>query len=222
MVTPMSKLTACSAELGLLLCQLLLGISPDGEKRSPMMTAWAPDLVTSAGHLEAQSSDIYAVADQAAQLLSVVVVRILSKPVTRDVKLWEFVHVLLVFMRALKSRPQMKERFSYAFHPELMAPLLNVLLRQLQIQGGDDWKKLFQPEFPAMYSLLNKEEKSGVYGSRSCNAKQPNGETRRPRKGKRPRALRLKEPRLKLRSTTLKTTSTWRRLPTRLWLIPAS
>lgn len=140
------------------------------------MTAWVPDLVKLADRAAferstARGENVFEVVDKAAQLVSAVVTRILTRPVTHDVKLWEFIHVLLVFMRALKTRPRLKERFGYAFHPELMAPLLNKLLRQFEIQGGSDWKVLFRPEFPTMYTYLNKKDKpKGKYSTRASEA----------------------------------------------------
>ncbi len=127
-----------------------------------MTAAWAAGLTDSAG-FEA-GEDGFAVADRGAQLLSVVVTRILSRPVMDDVRLYEFLHVLLVFMLGLRTRPALKARFGYAFHPELMVPILNVILRRLEERGGPDWGALFRPEFPAKYVPLNEEEKPGVYG----------------------------------------------------------
>ncbi|KAK1973697.1 hypothetical protein LZ30DRAFT_464665 [Colletotrichum cereale] len=129
-----------SPELGLVLCQLLL-LDKD-----------------------------FAVVDRAAQLLSVVNLRILARPVTHDLKLWEYLHVLLVFMRSLNTRPDLKERFGYAFHPELMAPLLNLLLRRIKDRGGDAWKALFRPEFPMLWVPLNTKAKPEKYNMNTMDA----------------------------------------------------
>ncbi|KAF4471712.1 Telomerase-binding EST1A [Fusarium albosuccineum] len=162
------------AELGLLLCQLLLGIPPDGKRRSPMMAMWAPDFVEStdrADFARTTASDAFPIAKRAAKLMSAVVSRILGgQPDTTDLKLWRFIHVLLVFMRALVTRPILKELFGHIFHPELIAPLLNVALRQLEIQGGDDFRRVLEPGFPVMYSRLNKRQKPDNSSPRTSDA----------------------------------------------------
>lgn len=135
-----SVLICCSPELGLLLCQLLF-----------------------------LNKDL-AVADRAAQLLSVVNNRILATPVTNDLKLWQYLNVLLVVMRSLNTRPNLIKRFGFAFHPELIAPLLNVLLRRLEDRGGDAWEALFQPEFPILWVPLNTRNKPGKYGMTTTDA----------------------------------------------------
>ena len=109
-------------------------------------------------------------ADRAAQLLSVVNLRILARPVTLDLKLWEYLHVLLVFMRSLHTRPDLKKRYGYAFHPQLMAPLLNLLLHRLKDRGGDAWEALFRPEFPMIWVPLNTKDKPGKYGMSTMDA----------------------------------------------------
>ena len=126
-------LTCCSAELAVMLCQLLV------------------------------LNEDLTVADKAAQLLSVVNLRILAKPVTHDVKLWEYLHVLLVFVRSRTTRPDQMKRFGYAFHLELMVPLLNLLLRRLKDRGGDAWEALFRPEFPTLWVSLNAKDKPEKY-----------------------------------------------------------
>ncbi|KAH6973863.1 hypothetical protein BKA56DRAFT_676504 [Ilyonectria sp. MPI-CAGE-AT-0026] len=123
-----------SPELGLVLCQLLLLV------------------------------DNSAVVDRATQLLSAVNIRFLTRPVTQDLKLWEYLHVLLVFMRCLNSRPELKERCGYAFHVELMAPLLDLLVRRLEDRGGEAWEMLFRNEFPMQSVPLNARHKPGKYG----------------------------------------------------------
>lgn len=133
-------LTCCSPELGLILCQLLF-IHKD-----------------------------LAITDRAARLLSAVNLRILIRPVTHDLKLWQYLHVLLVVMRSLNTRTDLMERFGYAFHPELMAPLLNILLRRLMNRGGEAWKALFRPEFPVLWVPLNPKSKPEKYGMTTADA----------------------------------------------------
>ncbi|KAL6410148.1 hypothetical protein AUP68_06560 [Ilyonectria robusta] len=129
-----------SPEIGLVLCQLLL------------------------------LDDNSAVVDRAIQLLSAVNIRLLTRPVTQDLKLWEYLHVLLVFMRCLNSRLDLKKRCGYAFHVELMAPLLNLLVRRLKDRGGEAWEMLFRQEFPMQSVPLNTRNKPGKYGMTGMDA----------------------------------------------------
>lgn len=101
--------------------------------------------------------------DRAIQLLSAVNIRFLTRPVTHDLKLWEYLHVLLVFMRGLNSRPELMERCGHAFHVELMAPLLDLLVRRLEDRGGEDWEMLFCNELPMPLVPLNARNKAGKY-----------------------------------------------------------
>lgn len=110
--------------------------------------------------------DVNPVADQAARLLSAAVTNVLSKPDTTNLKLWEFLHVLLVFMRATQHRSRWRQRYEYAFHSELMAPLLNLLLRQAQTIGGDYWDQIFQHDFLVMSLSLDKCQKPDIHGNR--------------------------------------------------------
>ncbi|KAH6658628.1 hypothetical protein BKA67DRAFT_533758 [Truncatella angustata] len=157
-----------SPELALMLCQLLFLDPYYGDEQCLVTTAWAQDLAESRWSADIavhnQGDGDFTVVDRAASLLGVVVTSVLTQPDTQDLKFWEFVHVLLIFMRALQARPKLKARCGYAFHPELLAPLLNVLLRHFEKKGGSDWKSIFQPEFPVMFSTLNKQDQPGDYG----------------------------------------------------------
>lgn len=133
-------LTCCSPELGLILCQLLF------------------------------LDKNLAIADRAAQLLSAVNLHILIRPATQNLKLWQYLHVLLVVMRSLNTRADLIERFGYAFHPELMTPLLNILLRRLKNRGGDAWEALFRQEFPISWVPLNPKNKPDKYGMTTADA----------------------------------------------------
>lgn len=110
-----------------------------------------------------------AVADRAAQLLSVVNLRILTTPVTHDLKLWQCLHVLVV-MSSLSTRPHLMKRFGYAFHPEAMAHLFNILLRRLRGRGGDAWKALFRPEFSILWEPFSTKNKPEKYGMTTIDA----------------------------------------------------
>jgi len=155
------------------LCQLLLGMPAEAGKSAPIKEAWAEGCLPDVGSTRFDSEDKpLARLDRAARLVSAVVARILTAPVMSDVKLYEFLHVLLVFMRALRARPAWRERYGYAFHPELIAPVLNALLCRLEDRGGDDWAALFRPEFPARHAPLNSEDKPGPYGASTTALKQ--------------------------------------------------
>jgi hypothetical protein len=71
-------------------------------------------------------------------LISVVVHYILSQLVMHDLKLYGFIHVLLVFIRAILTRPKIMKRFAHAFHLKLIAPILNVLVSKLETNSGED------------------------------------------------------------------------------------
>lgn len=140
-----------SPELGIVLYRLLFGVSTESATRASI---GALDLRLN------KEPEVYSIKAHAAQLLSAVAVRIFFKPDTGDIKLWEFIHVLLVSMHTVQDRPDWMPQFGYAFHAELMAPILNVLLRQAQAEGGDNLDRLFRKDFPVMCSPLNKRHKS--------------------------------------------------------------
>jgi len=72
--------------------------------------------------------------------------------------------VILVFMRSLKTRPGLRERFGRAFHAETLAPFLNMLLREDEIRGIRALTSAPESELPKSRSPLNWEEKTGNYG----------------------------------------------------------
>ncbi|KAK7924664.1 hypothetical protein PG985_006718 [Apiospora marii] len=152
-----------SAMLGILLCQLLLGIPTARGGGNPLMAAWAPDFVSYEDCAELAATvvrghDVYDKAELGAQIMSATISKLLRRTNAYDIELEEFIHVLLVFMRAMKARPKQRERLGYAFHPELMAPILTQILRQAETQGITvNWETASQQEFPAMCMPLNEK-----------------------------------------------------------------
>ncbi|OQV07693.1 hypothetical protein CLAIMM_12093 [Cladophialophora immunda] len=154
-----------SAELGLLLCQLLLGIPLADNRWSPMMVAWAPDFITAEDrhdpHAMANARDIH---NATIELIRTMIFYLLEKANPLDIRVWQFIYVLLVFMRSLKTRPDLVEWFGTAFHAELLAPFLNMLLREDETRGGLAFKSATQSKLVTICSLLNEREKPGKYG----------------------------------------------------------
>lgn len=130
-----------------------------------MMVAWAPDLVTpeERADLDASMADAQDIHDAIIRIIHITVSYVLEEADTGDLGLWGFIYVLLVFMRSLKTRPDLLEWFGWAFHAELLAPFLNMLLREDEIRGGGAWESASQPEFPTSCSPLNQIEKPGSY-----------------------------------------------------------
>ncbi|KUI64505.1 hypothetical protein VM1G_00671 [Cytospora mali] len=156
-----------SAQLGLLLCQLLLGIPPAAGRWSPMMATWAPDLVTPADHadLAASMANARSIHDATITMVHTMVPYLLEEADTRDLGVWGFIYVILVFMRSLKTRPNLLKWFGYAFHAEIIAYFLNMLLREDETRGGRALARRFESELPTLCSPLNQKEKPGKYGS---------------------------------------------------------
>ncbi|KAH0829997.1 hypothetical protein AYO21_11516 [Fonsecaea monophora] len=155
-----------SPQLGLLLCHLLLGIPLVDKRWSPMMAAWAPDLVTAADRADsdamANARDIHEVT---IELIRTMVPYLLEEADTRDLRLWGFIYVMLVFMRSLKTRPDLLEWFGSAFQAQLLAPFLNMLLREDEARGAVAWNSAFQSsELVTICSLLNEKKKLDKYG----------------------------------------------------------
>ncbi|KAI0398711.1 hypothetical protein F4802DRAFT_592347 [Xylaria palmicola] len=135
---------------------------PPGQKVSSFFTHPSPKLALILCQLLLLNDGL---ADRAAQLLSAVNRHILARPAAYNVKLWEYLHVLLVFMYALNTQPHLKNRFRHAFHTALIAPFLNLLLGQLKDRGGNEWEALFRPEFPIVWMPLNAQDKSREYNT---------------------------------------------------------
>ncbi|KAH7025232.1 uncharacterized protein B0I36DRAFT_417372 [Microdochium trichocladiopsis] len=154
-----------SAKLGLLLCQLLLGIPPVDKRWSPMVAAWAPDLVTAEDRADsdamANARDIH---DATIELISTMVPYLLEDADTRDLRVWEFIYVILVFMRSLKTRPALLNWLGSAFHAEVIAPYLNMLLREDETRGRHAFESASQSELVTVCSPLNEKTKLGNYG----------------------------------------------------------
>ncbi|KAH6980502.1 hypothetical protein EDB80DRAFT_626217, partial [Ilyonectria destructans] len=154
-----------SAQLGLLLCQLLLGIPLADGRWSPMMATWAPDLVTAEDRADsdamANARDIH---DATIELIHTMVPYLLEEADTRDLGVWGFIYVILVFMRSLKTRPALLEWFGSAFHAKVLAPFLNMLLREDETRGGLALESASQSELVTVCSLLNERQKPDEYG----------------------------------------------------------
>ncbi|KAF5973452.1 Telomerase-binding EST1A [Fusarium coicis] len=148
-----------SPQLGLLLCQLLLGIPLVDQRCSPMMAAWAEDRVDS--DAMANARDIH---DVTIELIRTMVPYLLEEADTRDLRLWGFIYVMLVFMRSLKTRPGLLEWFGSAFHAQLLAPFLNMLLREDEARGGLALGSASQSELVTICSLLNEDKRLDKYG----------------------------------------------------------
>ncbi|KAH6975560.1 hypothetical protein EDB80DRAFT_309401 [Ilyonectria destructans] len=160
-----------SAELGLLLCQVLLGIPSSDGRWSPMIAAWAPGRVKPAHRDDyaasiANARDIH---EATIMMIHTMVPYVLEEADTRDLRVWGFIYVILVFMRSLKTRPDLLKWFGWAFHAELLAPFLNMLVREDETQGGGAWERAFQLEFPTLCSPRNRKEKPGKYVIRTSD-----------------------------------------------------
>ncbi|ENH75333.1 hypothetical protein FOC1_g10000814 [Fusarium oxysporum f. sp. cubense race 1] len=147
-----------SAQLGLLLCQLLLGIPLADNRWSPMMAKFAPDLVTDEDRSDsdamANARDIH---DATIELINTMVPYLLEGADTRALGVWRFILVILMFMRSLKTRPALREWwFGSAFHAEALTPYFNLILRQDEIQGAAALASASQSE------LITKPTKDAV------------------------------------------------------------
>ncbi|KAH8755304.1 hypothetical protein F5883DRAFT_383289, partial [Diaporthe sp. PMI_573] len=155
-----------SGELGVLLCQLLLGIPSASGRWSPMMAAWAPDLVTPADRADlianmANARDIH---NATIEMIQTMVPYLLAEADTRDLRVWGFIYVILVFMRSLKTRPDLVKWVGYAFHAEILAPFLSMLLREDETRGRCALERASQSELLKLCTPLNQKEKPGKYG----------------------------------------------------------
>ncbi|CZR49909.1 uncharacterized protein FPRO_16114 [Fusarium proliferatum ET1] len=148
-----------SPQLGLLLCQLLLGIPLIDQRWSPMMAAWAEDRDNS--DAMANARDIH---DVTIELIRTMVPYLLEEADTRDLRLWGFIYVMLVFMRSLKTRPRLLKRIGSAFHAQLLARFLNMLLREDEARGALALESASQSELVTICSLLNEDKRLDKYG----------------------------------------------------------
>lgn len=107
-----------------------------------MMVAWALDLVTpeERADLDASMADAQDIYNAIISIIYTIVSYVLEEADTGDLGLWECIYVLLVFMRSLKTRPDLLKLFSWAFHAELLVPFLNMLLREDETRGGGAWE----------------------------------------------------------------------------------
>ncbi|TPX14851.1 uncharacterized protein E0L32_004960 [Thyridium curvatum] len=157
---------APSAHLGLLLCQLLLGIPLKPGRWSPMMATWAPDLVTpqDLAKLDIKMDKASAIHGAAAKIIDHMIHYFLEDADTQDLGLWAFINVILVFMRSFKTRPALLKRFGPAFHAEHLVPFLNKLLSEDEARGARALESARRSLLPVTRSPLNPKEKPGVYG----------------------------------------------------------
>lgn len=130
------------------------------------MATWAPDLVTDADRADiaasmANTRDIH---NATIEMINVMIPYLLKDADTRDLRVWGFIYVILVFMRSLKMRPNLLKWFGFAFHAELLAPFVNMLLREDETRGSRALESTSQSELVTLCSLLNQEEKLGDYG----------------------------------------------------------
>ncbi|KLP18061.1 Uncharacterized protein LW94_12048 [Fusarium fujikuroi] len=129
-----------SAQLGLLLCLLLLGIPLSDDRWSPMMAKFAPDLVTAEDRADsdamANASDIHdaTIADQH------------HGPVSLGGRRY-------ACLRGVE------------IHPEALTPYLNLILRQDEIQGAAILANASQSELITVFSPLNERTRLGKYAS---------------------------------------------------------
>ncbi|OAP53994.1 hypothetical protein AYL99_11754 [Fonsecaea erecta] len=152
-----------SAELAMLLCHILVLTELTVEYDHLYMAVWAPDWATCAYREEIQrlrvaGQEIYDPEMLGARLVSTVVRKILKRADTTDVKLWEFIHILMVFMRSLQTRPHQRYRLLWAFHRDLLSPFLTMLLRDAERRGDGDFWELARSKFPVTRLTLNGNE----------------------------------------------------------------
>ncbi|KAI0410265.1 hypothetical protein F5X98DRAFT_386674 [Xylaria grammica] len=144
---------------------LLLGFPSDDKSRSPMMAAWAPDLVAQACRpniaVRMAAGRVYEEPEPAALLLAATTTHILKKADTLDVRFWEIIHVMFVFMLAMTHRPDQFARFEWAFPTSLLVPFLNMALRETEARDHG-WEKVSDMGFPT--SPLDKEKNANGCG----------------------------------------------------------
>ncbi|KAL2273111.1 hypothetical protein FJTKL_04922 [Diaporthe vaccinii] len=153
-----------SAHLGLLICQLLLGIPSASGRWSPMLATWAPDLVTPADRANLPANMINAkdIHDATIAMVYIMVPYLLQEADTRDLRFWGFVYSMLVFMRSLKTRPGLREWLGAAFRAEMLAPFLNMLLREDETRGGRALESASQSGLLKLCSPLNQKESTAT------------------------------------------------------------
>jgi hypothetical protein len=130
-----------------------------------MMTAWAPGLVTAEDRADsdamANARDVH---DVTVELIHTMIPCLLEDVDTRDLKVWGFIYVILVFMRSMKTRPSLLEWLGSAFHPHVLASFLNMLLREDETRGDAASKSASHSELVTIWSPLNERKKPDKYG----------------------------------------------------------
>lgn len=110
------------------------------------MEAWAPDIVTAGDRAHPAMLHAKDIHDATIELVYTMIPYILEGADTRDVGLWGFIYVILVFVRSLKTRPALLGWFGLAFHPKTLALFLNMLLRDDETRGGTALESARQSE----------------------------------------------------------------------------
>lgn len=116
------------------------------------MAVWAPDFIMAKDCADFDAMvyvrDIH---DATIKLIYTMIPYLLEEADRCDLGVWGFIYVILVFMRSLRTRPALLERFGLAFHPKVLAPFLNMLLREDETRGGIALESV---PIRARYSLL--------------------------------------------------------------------
>lgn len=129
------------------------------------MAVWTPDLVTAEDRADSGAmADARDIHEATIELIRIMLPYLLKEADTRDLRLWGFIYVILVFMRSLKTRPDLREWLGSAFHAELLAPFLNMLLREDEARGAAALEGASQSEVVTICSLLNERKKPDMYG----------------------------------------------------------
>src|SRR5438132_6018342 len=99
-----------------------------------MMAAWAPDLVTAEDRADsdamANARDIH---DATIELIRTMVPYLLENADTRDLGVWEF--ICNFGLHALLEDAARPAEMARLFHAEMIAPYLNMLLREDETRG---------------------------------------------------------------------------------------
>lgn len=129
-----------------------------------MIATWAPNFVTPADrvNITARMANMRDIHDAIIAMVHVMVPYLLQEADTRDIGVWGFVYVTLVFMRSLKTRPDLREWVGDAFHAEVLAPFLNMLLREDETRGERALQSVSQSELLNLCSPLNLKESSAA------------------------------------------------------------
>jgi len=138
-----------SAELGITLCSILSGCHSDRSK-SPLWTGFPPHINFQA---EKEQHIQWRVFEKSRELLCALNRHILEVP-KYYIGLYRYLHVILVFMWYLGENSELLKHLHNDFHPELIVPILNHLLRECRAKGGETWNLCVRSGFPQRSSPL--------------------------------------------------------------------